>query len=116
MGTASRTGRQRPYIAGRSAGNKNSRSPGVSGSERLAANGTDLWRLREEVKTLSQAVKTLVRRLSELRSSIENSADERQAVTDCESSPAPGGRQSQPRLAPDEVAKLVAGYQSGRTI
>jgi hypothetical protein len=29
---------------------------------------------------------------------------------------APGGRQSQTRLAPDEVTELVAGYRSGRTI
>ncbi|GAB3423533.1 helix-turn-helix domain-containing protein [Flindersiella endophytica] len=58
----------------------------------------------------------LVRKLSELRSEIANSADGRPAVTDSESAPAPGGRQSQTRLTPDDVARLVAGYRSGRTI
>jgi hypothetical protein len=68
------------------------------------------------LRTLPHAIKSLVRQLSRLRSKIANPVDERQAITEGEPVSAPGERQSQTRLAPDEVAKLVVGYRSGRTI
>jgi hypothetical protein len=74
------------------------------------------WSLQEEAPILLHAVKALVRRLSKLRAETARPGGERQGITDCESVPAPGERQSQTWLPPDELARLVAGYRSERTV